>query len=158
MEDMDWTYHPKPAGQVVHQPVDRLEDRVQEHVEVAEGVEAERLEEEPAVTPELLQAAGHAPTAAPPCGTRAPVQAAQEEAGGCGAQAPPEAHRPTLQGTNMDAMRRWSKGHMITDLHACTSQLQRRYTSLCFKKTLQKKAVEPLHNVPCLTLATSQIN
>lgn len=39
------TYHPKPAGQVVYQPVHRFEDGVQNHIRVGEVIETEGAEQ-----------------------------------------------------------------------------------------------------------------
>lgn len=47
------THHAEPAGDVVHQPVDRLEEGVKHHVAVGEGVVEQGAEAEAPVVPEL---------------------------------------------------------------------------------------------------------
>lgn len=46
------THHSKPAGHVVHYPVDWFKDTVQQGVRVSQAVEAERLQQQFAVSPQ----------------------------------------------------------------------------------------------------------
>jgi len=49
------THHAEPAGDVVHQPVDGLEEGVKHHVAVGEGVVEQGAEAEVPVVPQLLR-------------------------------------------------------------------------------------------------------
>lgn len=69
------THHAEPAGDVVHQPVDRLEEGVEHHVAVGEGVVEQGAEAEAPVVPELPRLPQQ-PQAPPP----AQPQALEEQA------------------------------------------------------------------------------
>lgn len=69
------THHTKPAGDVVHQPVDRLKEGVKHHVAVGEGIVEQGAEAEAPVVPQLPRLP-HQLKAPPP----AQAQALEEQA------------------------------------------------------------------------------
>lgn len=88
-------HHSEPARHVVHQPVDRLEGAVQQRVCIAEAVEVERAQQQPAVAPQLPKATATRPrlraTPLVPSVRTAQPAPAQRQSHGPGQLPPPAA-------------------------------------------------------------------